>query len=88
MADNTKTESGLQVAELPEEGTIVSLKDLDKNGEPTGKESRWIEGTGASQHLPKAKKYFVNNISADKLISKGSAVETAAPREEKKAKKK
>jgi hypothetical protein len=85
MAEDNKS-SGLQEADIPEEGTTVQLKDLDKNGEPTGKESRWVEGTGKSAHMPQGEKFFVNNLSADKLISKGAAKETTAPRESKKKK--
>lgn len=84
MADE-KNKPQLQQPELPgklkaadkiEEGTIVKLKEIV-----------WIKGTGKSKHLPKDSVHDVNPIAAEKLISKGAAVETTAPKPKAVAKK-
>jgi hypothetical protein len=67
-AASTKS-AGLKQAENPEEGTTVKLKD-----------KIWIKGTGNSKHLPKDSLHEVNVIAGEKLISKGAAVETTAPK--------
>jgi hypothetical protein len=59
----------LKAADKPEEGTTVKLKD-----------KMWIKGTGKSKHLPEGSIHEVNPIAGEKLISKGAAVETTAPK--------
>lgn len=78
MADETKQKpeetkvtapkSKLKEAAKPEEGTTVEFSD-----------KIWIEGTGESKHLPKGKKFEVQRLHGEKLISKGAAKETTAP---------
>lgn len=69
----------LKGADLPEEGTVANLAKFDAEGKPTGG-YMWIKGTGNSKHLAKDSVHEVNVISGKKLISKGAAVETTAPK--------
>lgn len=69
----------LKEAVNPEEGTVANLAKFDAEGKPTGG-YMWIKGTGASKHLAKDAVHEVNVISGKKLISKGAAVETTAPK--------
>lgn len=73
-----KPKSKLKEAPKPEEGTVVSMAKVDSNG---GKTSNyiWIEGTGESKHLPKGKKFEVQELHGKRLIEKGAAKETTAP---------
>ena len=70
--------SKLKEAPKPEEGTTVSMAKVDANG---GKTTNyiWIEGTGESKHLPKGKKFEVQETHGKKLIDKGAAKQTTAP---------
>lgn len=73
-----KPKSKLKEAPKPEEGTVVAMAKLDSNG---GKTSNyiWIEGTGAIKHLPKGKKFEVQELHGKKLVDKGAAILTTAP---------